>query len=372
MSVIEIVEAEREGARLVFGFCGPSGCGKTYTALQFAYGLANYEATKVGLLDTENRRGRLYSDILKRSTKPTDKRFMRGDLYAPFSPSRYIDAIQQFQAAGVEVLVIDSATHEWEGIGGCQEIAEGNNPRMPNWNKAKSEHKKFMNAALTCDMHIIFCVRAREKSVPEKNDQGKVVFRDLGMQPIQEKNFMFEMTASLMLYNQGTEQDVLKCPDVLQAYLGRRRGHITADDGAAVRAWVDGAKMADPQVEKFRNRLLSNTEPGLKHIEACWDKTPAEIRTELGDAFKTQIFAAAKAFDGARAQAAGFGPEHGGDTKTAIFAAGSEAPAQEQQQTEGPQEKADPPQPQATAPKAEARKPEPPKPAAKKLADPVF
>jgi hypothetical protein len=370
MSVIEIVSAEREGARLVFGFCGPSGCGKTFTALQFAYGLANYDAEKVGLLDTENRRGRLYSDILKRSTRPTEKKFLRGDLYAPFSPSRYVDAIQQFQAAGVEVLVIDSATHEWEGIGGCQEIAEGNNPRMPNWNRAKKEHKLFMNAALQCDMHIVFCVRAREKSVPEKDSNGKTVFRDMGMQPIQEKNFMFEMTASLMLYNQGDDQEVLKCPDVLQPYLGRRKGYITADDGKAVRAWVDGAKVADPAVEKFRNRLLSNTEPGRKHIESCWDKTPAEIRTELGDTFKTQIFASAKAFDDARAQAAGFGPQSGDDTKAAIFATAAPEPTKEVQQkaAEPVQEKV-PEKAEPSPEAAEVRKPAPDKAA---VADPVF
>lgn len=368
MSVIEILPAEREGSRLVIGLAATSGDGKTYTAIQLAYGLANYDAKKVGFLCTENRRGRLNSDILKRSTRPTNDKFLIADFYAPFSPQRYIDAIQAFQAAGVEVLVVDSATHEWEGIGGCQEIADGNTPMKPNWNRGKKEHKRFMSAALQCDMHIIFCIRAREKDVPEKDEStGKMTYRRLGLQPIQEKNFMFEMTASLMLHDQGMRQDILKCPDVLVPFLGRRSGYITADDGKAVRDWVDGAKMTDPGVEKFRNRLLSNTEPGLKHLKSCWDKTPPAIQADLGDAFRDQIFASAKAFDDQRAGAFGGSAETGGDTEAAIFATAGDAVA-------GPQtaSAAAAPSVPHEATKAAAPAPVAPKPAVAPVAEPVF
>ena len=111
MSVIQIRKAKREGARLVLGLAGISGTGKTYTALQLAWGLANYDASKVGFLDTENRRGSLYSDALRDGSGVVHE-FWIGDLEPPFSPQRYIDAILEFQKHGVEVLVIDSVTHE--------------------------------------------------------------------------------------------------------------------------------------------------------------------------------------------------------------------------------------------------------------------
>lgn len=301
MSVIQIRKAKREGARVVVCLSGVSSSGKTHTALLIALGLAKGNTEKIGFLDTENRRGSLYADIF------SNGEFFIGDLYPPFSPQRYIDSIQEFQAAGVEVLIIDSATHEWEGQGGAQEIAEAGNPRMPNWNKAKAEHKRFMNAALQCDMHIIFCVRAREKAKPERvQKDGKTVieYQDMGLQPIQEKNFMFEMTVSAMIHDQGTRREILKCPAPLREIFDTKDKYIGEAQGRALRDWVDGASQLDPKVEAWRNRLLSNTEQGVAHVESCWKQVPAKIQKELGDAFHKTLTASAAEFDKQREEAA--------------------------------------------------------------------
>lgn len=297
MSVIQIRKAQREGARLVIGIAGISGEGKTYTAIQLAYGLANYHAEKVGFLDTENRRGSLYANILQDATPPTHEPFLIGDLYAPFSPQRYIDAIMEFQKAGVEVLVIDSVTHEWEGQGGCEEIAATSNGAMADWKKAKAEHKRFMNAMLQCNMHIIVCIRSREK-MDFSNPRAP---KKLGTQPVQEKNFMFEMTASMQMWNKGKTQEVLKCPAELLPILGRNDGYLSAQDGKDLRDWVDGAKQLDPEVERYRNGLQTVTERGMGALADAWSKTPAHVQKALGNAFKDQLKASAMAFDAARA-----------------------------------------------------------------------
>ena len=291
MSIIQIREAKREGARLVIGIAGVSGSGKTYTALQMAYGLANNNARKVGFLDTENRRGSLYADSLPQP-------FLIGDLYAPFSPRRYADAIKEFQAAGVEVLVIDSVTHEWEGAGGCEEIASNTNSRMADWKKAKAEHKVFMNILLQSDMHIIACIRAREK-VDFSDPRNP---RPLGIQPIQEKNFMFEMTASLLMQDAGRSQTVLKCPDELRAILGRGADYLTVNDGLNLRQWVDGGSKVDSAVEKVRSSLQMVTESGLTALEAAWTATPAKIRGALGRDFLGTLKTSAIAYDEQRNQ----------------------------------------------------------------------
>lgn len=300
--VIQIRKAQREGARLVVMLGGVSGSGKTRTALEIAYGLTDRDPSKIGFLDAENRRGSLYADVFMAADRRdrSDTPFLIGDLYAPFSPQRYIDAIDAFQKAGVEVLIIDSGSHEWEGIGGCVDIAEAGNPRLPNWNKAKGEHKKFMNKLLTCDMHIILCLRAREKAKPEKqtiDGREKTVYVDMGLQAITEKNVLFEATASLMLHDEGTRQDVVKCPGDLQAILGRGQGYITADDGAAIRRWLAGAQQLDPNVEKYRNRLLSITDKGKAYVEESWGKVPAAIQSALGDEFKATLIASATAYE---------------------------------------------------------------------------
>lgn len=310
MSTIEITPAAREGARLVIGIAGISGSGKTYTALQLAYGLAGGDGRKVGFLDTENRRARLYASdhtyqVVQQSmglAKPPAP-FMVGDLYAPFSPQRYIDAILQFQQAGVEVLVVDSVTHEWEGPGGCEEIATAGNPRVPRWNDAKREHKRFVTALLQSNMHVIVCIRAREKVKIERVG-GETKITPLGVLPVCEKNFMFEMTASMLMWAEGQQQEVLKCPAELRDILGRGQGYITAADGAALRQWVDGGQQLDPEVERARNELRTITEQGIDALGAAWTATPARIRKALGPAVLDDLKAAARGFDEQRKLAA--------------------------------------------------------------------
>ena len=177
MSILSIKPAVRGGSKAIIGIAGVSGSGKTYTALKIARGMVSHPS-KIGFLDAENKRGSLYSDIL-------DGPFLIGDLYPPFSPKRYSDAIKEFQAAGIEVLVIDSVTHEWEGEGGCDDIANlplQQGKKMANWIGAKREHKAFMNTLLQCNMNVICCIRAREKT-DFKNPNKPV---SLGIQPVCE------------------------------------------------------------------------------------------------------------------------------------------------------------------------------------------
>lgn len=292
----EVRKAERQGARLLIQLSGVSGSGKTYSALQLAYGLAGGRSDKVVLIDTENRRGSLYANALPQP-------FNIIDFYAPFSPDRYIEAIEAACKAGAEVIVIDSVTHEWESEGGCEWIAT--QTRFPDWKLAKRLHKRFMTYMLQSPAHIIACTRAREKVdfTDTKNP------RSLGIQPIQEKNFSFEATVSLMMHDQGQRQDVLKCPAELHQVLGRGQGYITAQDGASLRAWVDGGVPVDPRVEQARGMLLNTAEQGVAALAAAWEATPAGIRKTLGRAFIESAKASAQAFDQQRQMAVSQAPE---------------------------------------------------------------
>ncbi len=312
MSIINIRKAQREGARLVIGLAGVSGSGKTYTALQLAFGLANGRADKIGFIDTENRRGSLYSDTL-------GEPFLIGDLTAPFSPQRYIDAIKAFADTGVEVLVIDSITHAWEGLGGCQDIA--NQARFPDWKNAKKEWKRMMDAILQSPCHVILCVRARDK-MDFKDPKNPI---PLGLQPIIEGNAMFEMTASAMMHDMGRCQDILKAPAEL-AHIFTGKGYITADHGRKLRAWVDGAKQLDPAVEHHRGLIQMATEGGMESLKKAWDAAPANIKKALGKSFIDQAKASAAAFDQQReaARLAGGEPDPALD---ALNQAARQAPA---------------------------------------------
>jgi len=280
----EIRKAQRQGARLLIQLSGVSGSGKTYTALQLAYGLTGNNADKVILIDTENRRGSLYANALPQP-------FNIIDFYAPFSPARYIEAIEAAVQGGAEVIVIDSVSHGWESEGGCEWIA--NQSRFPDWKRAKAEHKRFMTYMLQSPAHIIACTRAREK-VDFSDPKAPI---KLGIQPIQEKNFSYEATVSLMMHDQGVRQDVLKCPAELQTVLGRSQGYIGAADGLALRQWVDGGTAVDPAIEHHRGLLLNATERGLKALGVAWSAAPVSVQKALGEGFKNQLKASAASYD---------------------------------------------------------------------------
>ncbi|WP_323162826.1 AAA family ATPase [Stenotrophomonas maltophilia] len=318
--VVSIQTAERAGSRLVIGISGISGSGKTLTALLLAYGMTGGDGSKIGLLCTENRRGRLYAD---RSTYelaaaqlciPVQRvtPFLVGDMEPPFSPVRYSDAILQFQQAGVEILVIDSVSHEWEGIGGCEEIAERGAQRgMKDWKTAKGSekgHRKFMNTLLACDMHIIACIRAREKVKIERVN-GKTEVTPLGILPVCEKNFMFEMTVSMMMWAAGQSREVVKASgtDGIFGAAGHHTGYLTADHGRQLRAWVDGAVQLDPEIERGRNTLRTIAARGMTAYRAAWSETPERVRRALiADGTHETLKASASAFDSdARAAQAG-------------------------------------------------------------------
>lgn len=304
MAIFQIEDAQREGARLVLGIGGISGSGKTYSALQVAWGLANYDSSKVGLICTENRRGRLYADILVDAQGKVHK-FKVGDLTPPFSPQRYQEAIAAFVAAGVEVLVIDSVSHEWEGQGGCEDIAHAGNSRNPEWNKAKREHKSFMNAMLQSPVHIIACLRAREKVKLEKVN-GKTEYVPQGVMAIQEKNFTFELTASLMMWNGGKSREILKCPSELAPIFGNSGeyadGYLSHEHGKMLREWVDGGAQLDAGVQRARDSLQMACEAGMDALAAAWKALPAQMRKSISADGKCpdDLKRSAEAFDAQR------------------------------------------------------------------------
>ena len=263
MAVINIRPVESGQSKAVIGIAGISGSGKTYTALLMARGMVN-KASEIGFLDTENKRGSLYADIL-------DSKFMIGDLYPPFSPIRYAQAIKEFQDSGVKVLVIDSVTHEWEGEGGCDDIAnapkaDGSTRKVANWIGAKREHKTFMNVLLQSNMDIICCIRAREKT--DFKDPTKPV--SLGILPICEKNFMFEMTASLLMENEGKTQKFLKIPSFLKPSFGTGNGYLGLETGKKIRQWLDQGEKEDPEISKIKSEALLICEKGYEALNELW------------------------------------------------------------------------------------------------------
>lgn len=289
MGILNIRQAKRGGSKPIIGIAGVSGSGKTFTALKIARGMVS-KPSEIGLLDTENKRGSLYADIL-------DGPFQIGDLYAPFSPARYSEAIKEFQAAGVKVLVIDSISHEWEGEGGCDDIANapkanGEPRKIANWIGAKRQHKSFMNTLLYCPMPVIVCIRAREKT-DFKNPEKPV---SLGLQPICEKNFMFELTASMLIENEGKKQTFLKMPAFLKPFFGNGAGYLGEQAGKQVIEWFDVGDKDSPEIAAVKAEMLSACEFGLAGLMAIWNSLTPAMKKKL-ESHKNICKASAEEYD---------------------------------------------------------------------------
>jgi hypothetical protein len=112
------------------------------------------------------------------------------------------------------VIVIDSGSHEYEGIGGVldmqteefERMGGKDSARMSSWIKPKSRHKRFVQQLLRTRAHVILCLRAEDKIEVVKDERGKTVVRPkeslVGAQgwiPICEKRLPFEATVSLLL-----------------------------------------------------------------------------------------------------------------------------------------------------------------------------
>jgi hypothetical protein len=243
--------AVRVKVAMLFGIAGPSGSGKTRTALELAKGIANGTG-KIGVIDTEAGRALYYAPIPGKSAseQPGTFDFIHLDFAPPFSPERYVEAIRALEEAGATVIVIDSMSHEWDGEGGCADIADAAALRMaggdltkidrytaPSWASAKKLHKRMMARLIQTRTHLIFCLRAQEKV---KIAGGKVT--PMGFMPICEKSFMFELSGSMMLHPETPGCPDYNLPHKLNDQLQQIFPHgqlVGPDAGKRLRMWAE-------------------------------------------------------------------------------------------------------------------------------------
>lgn len=181
---MQLRQAKRSAAKIKVGLQAPSGAGKTMSALLLAKGLTG-SWNKIAVIDTENKSADLYSHLGSYCVLP---------LSPPFTPERYIEAIDVCLNAEMQCIIIDSISHEWEGTGGILEIHSsmlGNS--FTNWSKLTPRHNDFIQKILQSDCHFIATMRAKQDYVlSEKN--GKQVPEKVGLKGITREGMDYELT----------------------------------------------------------------------------------------------------------------------------------------------------------------------------------
>lgn len=179
-------KATRQKSRLRMTIDGPAGSGKTYTALRFAHALAN--GGRIAYIDTERGSASKY---VGEAPDGIPWNFDVVELTV-FSPEKYTEAILAAGRMGYSVLVIDSLSHAWEGVGGALEIKQRVGESWSAWRHVTPIHNRMVDAILQAPMHVITTMRSRMEYVQENDQTGKIVIRRVGLAPIQRPGMEYE------------------------------------------------------------------------------------------------------------------------------------------------------------------------------------
>ena len=228
--------ATKETATGKLALMGVSGAGKTYTALRIAQAMGS----RIALVDTEGRTARKYSDEFVFDVLELES----------FHPQNYIDAIRAAEAAGFDVLIIDSLSHAWAGKDGVLEQKDKAAARSKSgndyvaWRQASPLHNALVDALVQCRIHLIVTMRSKQEYVQEKDDKGRTVIRKVGMAPVQREGleYEFDVVADLDLdHNFVVTKSRCKA---LDGYVGNRVG---ADVAGVYLGWLTDGTPPPPR-----------------------------------------------------------------------------------------------------------------------------
>lgn len=257
---MQFTKAVRKKAKLRLALTGPSGSGKTWGALDIAAGIGG----RIAVIDTEKGSASLYTHRADFDTLELDP---------PYSPERYIEAIKAAEDAGYDIIIVDSATHEWSGTGGALEINErtakakfqGNT--WAAWNDTTPRHRAFIDAMTQSKAHIIATGRSKTETAQTDGPNGKKKVVKLGMKTEQRDGFEYEFTVVLDITHDGHFATASK--DRTGLFAGDPQP-ITTKTGAALREWLESG--AEPVGPWFADYLSSITASSSRdELAGAWE-----------------------------------------------------------------------------------------------------
>lgn len=306
--MIEYRGAKRTNAKPIIGLYSESGDGKTYSALLLARGFVGPKG-KIAMIETESGRGEALAD---------DPVFF-GDAGAPgydvislrddFSPKAYNDALKLAEKNKVNALLIDSASHEWEGAGGVLDMAAERAKTMKGvliWQKPKIDHSRlFMLPLLQTPIDlVIVCMRAKYPMEQTKNSKGETEWtRSKTLEPKQSDDILFEMFLHGWLDKEhkfhGTKYTINSLRDVI-----KDNEPITLETGKRLAAWAkgdapvktNGAASTTTAIKSDFEFAADQAKLGTVHLKEWMNAaTRKEFRKRLAPRFEELLKIAAEA-----------------------------------------------------------------------------
>jgi hypothetical protein len=261
---MKLQQAKRHQVKLRLGLSGASGFGKSYSALLLAFGITN-DWSKIAIIDTENGSASLYSHLGNYNVLTLEE---------PYSPERYIEAIKTCEKAdSIEVIIIDSITHEWNGKGGCLQIHEQLGGRFQDWAKLTPRHQGFIDAILNSRCHVITTVRKKIDYSLDKDSNGKTRVVKHGLKDVTREGFSYELTVEFELIN---DQHLCKASkDRTGLFMDKPEFVINASTGKKLIAWCNqGVSIDEIRIEIAACSSIEN----LRHLYTKYSGLKEQIK----------------------------------------------------------------------------------------------
>lgn len=221
---------------------GSSGSGKTYSALRLATGLARKCGSEIAAVDTEAGRIRYYANEFE---------FSDMQLTEPFTPEKYISAIEDAVNSGFKVLIIDSISHEWNYCVDIHDKMPGNS--WTNWSKVTPRHDAFMEKILQAPIHIIATVRGKDEYVLEEKN-GKQTPKKVGLGFKQRDGVEYNYTATFNIAQDTHIAEATK--DNTHIFEGRYEV-LTEKDGEALYDWANAGEEFALNIPKAQSDIIA-------------------------------------------------------------------------------------------------------------------
>ncbi len=270
---------------VTLGLSGASGTGKTYSALLVARGMAEGSTGKkgasIGYVDTENRRALHYKRDFPEMVHFDMRAVDGGGAMIGFGPERWIEVLDAAEDAGLPVLVIDSFSHAWEGVGGVLDLhaetldrlTRGDDSKKDSrsqlaWAEVKPRYRRLIDRIVRAKCNIVICTRAKPVMQDFKTKQNarptKTRRADVPWDPAADGDLMFEMTAMMILDPRapGVPVHQIKCADQFKMLFDRSRP-LSAETGRAMAEWAKGGGTSSAEkamMEKARDHARNGTD----------------------------------------------------------------------------------------------------------------
>jgi hypothetical protein len=283
---LSLRKAQRVKSKLKIGLTAPSGAGKTFSALLLASGLCKGKWDKVAIIDTEGS-GDKYADHSMLGPFNVIDMNENSSHKDRFAPGAFVNALNVCIDAGMECVIIDTATHEWQW---CLEYYDSLGGKMHHWKDVTPLHNKFLKSIVQSKVHVIVCTRRKADYAIDQEKGKKATVQKVGMKSEIREGFEYEMD---LVFGLNHNHLAMVEKDRTSLFAGNPGFVITADTGKKLLDWSEsGCEPAEPVFDSrntIHERRLKELMFGCEIDGSKYDSIAFELEGVFAKEIKSKL-----------------------------------------------------------------------------------